>query len=151
MSKADWFLYLKPIPRTRLTHRPDDGGSKDLWNVGKLLLDYTALQPGRQPSRLLSFYRNESIRTWAYFLSFQIHSKIIFESSPIYSLGSFSFMYSDRVCIYIFNLNHTCYMSRPLYSNWFYYELLTVCGKNYPSLMSANFISSIFWYGVYLA
>jgi hypothetical protein len=24
---------------------PDDGGSKDLWNVGKLLPDYTALQP----------------------------------------------------------------------------------------------------------
>jgi hypothetical protein len=30
--------------------RPDDGGSKDLWNVGKLLPDYTALQPRRQPS-----------------------------------------------------------------------------------------------------
>jgi hypothetical protein len=29
---------------------PDDGGSKDLWNAGKLLLDYTALQPRRQPS-----------------------------------------------------------------------------------------------------
>jgi hypothetical protein len=27
-----------------------DGGSKDLWNVGKLLPDYTALQPRRQPS-----------------------------------------------------------------------------------------------------
>jgi hypothetical protein len=31
-------------------HRPDDGGSKDLWNVSKLLPDYTALQPKRQPS-----------------------------------------------------------------------------------------------------
>jgi hypothetical protein len=29
---------------------PDDGGSKALWNVGKLLPDYTALQPRRQPS-----------------------------------------------------------------------------------------------------
>jgi hypothetical protein len=29
---------------------PDDGGSKDLWNSGKLLPDYTALQPRRQPS-----------------------------------------------------------------------------------------------------
>jgi hypothetical protein len=28
----------------------DDGGSKDLWNVGKLLPDYMALQPTRQPS-----------------------------------------------------------------------------------------------------
>jgi hypothetical protein len=46
---ADWFLYLKPIPRERLTHLPDDGGSKDLWNAGKLLPHYTALQPRRQP------------------------------------------------------------------------------------------------------
>jgi hypothetical protein len=47
---ADWFLYLKLIPLTRLTHCPDYGGSKDLWNAGKLLPDYTALQPRRQPS-----------------------------------------------------------------------------------------------------
>jgi hypothetical protein len=30
--------------------RPDDGGSRDLWNVGKLVPDYTALQPRRPPS-----------------------------------------------------------------------------------------------------
>jgi hypothetical protein len=30
-----------------LTHRPDDGGSEYLWNVGKLLPDYTAQQPRR--------------------------------------------------------------------------------------------------------
>jgi hypothetical protein len=47
---ADRFLYLKPIPRARLTHRPDDGRSKVLWNTGKFLPDYTALQPIRQPS-----------------------------------------------------------------------------------------------------
>jgi hypothetical protein len=35
------------------THRPDDGGSKDFWNVGKLLPDYSALQPRRQPSSYL--------------------------------------------------------------------------------------------------
>jgi hypothetical protein len=29
---------------------PDDGGSKDLRNVGKLLPDYTVLQPRRQQS-----------------------------------------------------------------------------------------------------
>jgi hypothetical protein len=33
-----------------MSGRPDDGGSKDLWDVGKLLPDYTALQPRRQPS-----------------------------------------------------------------------------------------------------
>jgi hypothetical protein len=31
---------------------PDDGGSRNLWNVGTLLPDYTALQPRRQPSSL---------------------------------------------------------------------------------------------------
>jgi hypothetical protein len=36
---ADWVLYLGPFPNVRLTHHPDDGGSKDLWNVGKLLPD----------------------------------------------------------------------------------------------------------------
>jgi hypothetical protein len=30
--------------------RPDDGGSKYLWNVGKLLPDYTTQHPRRQPS-----------------------------------------------------------------------------------------------------
>jgi hypothetical protein len=54
---ADWFPLLEPFPRARLTHRPDDGGSKDLWNVGELLPDYTALQPRRQPS-LLSWLRH---------------------------------------------------------------------------------------------
>jgi hypothetical protein len=34
-------------------HRPDDGGSKDLWNVGKLLPDNTALQPRWQPFSIL--------------------------------------------------------------------------------------------------
>jgi hypothetical protein len=29
---------------------PDDGDRKHLWNVGKLLPDYTAQQPRRQPS-----------------------------------------------------------------------------------------------------
>jgi hypothetical protein len=34
----------------KLNHRPDDGGSKHLWNVGKLLPDYTAQQPRKQPT-----------------------------------------------------------------------------------------------------
>jgi hypothetical protein len=42
-SSGRWVLLM-------ITHRPDDGGSTDLWNVGKLLPDYTALQPRRQPS-----------------------------------------------------------------------------------------------------
>jgi hypothetical protein len=32
------------------THRPDDGGGKNLWNMGKLVPDYTALQSRRRPS-----------------------------------------------------------------------------------------------------
>jgi hypothetical protein len=37
-------------------HRPDDGGSKDLWNAGKLLPDYTVLQPRRQQSSELLLF-----------------------------------------------------------------------------------------------
>jgi hypothetical protein len=33
--------------RARLIHRPDDGGSTHLWNVGLLQRDYTALHPTR--------------------------------------------------------------------------------------------------------
>jgi hypothetical protein len=50
VTLSDRFLYLKPIPRVRLTHGPDDGGSKYLWNVGKLLPDCTAQHPRRQSS-----------------------------------------------------------------------------------------------------
>jgi hypothetical protein len=32
------------------SHRPDDGGSKHLWNVGIRPPDYTVQQPKRQPS-----------------------------------------------------------------------------------------------------
>jgi hypothetical protein len=41
---------LVEVYRRYQPHRPDDGGSKDLRNVGKLLTDYTAIQPRRQPS-----------------------------------------------------------------------------------------------------
>jgi hypothetical protein len=34
----------------RIIQRPDDGGSKGLWNFDKVLPDFTALQPRRQPS-----------------------------------------------------------------------------------------------------
>jgi hypothetical protein len=33
---------------------PDDGGSKHLRNVGKLLLDYMVQQPRRQPSTMIT-------------------------------------------------------------------------------------------------
>jgi hypothetical protein len=52
-----------------MTHRPDDGGSKDLWNVGKLLPDYTALRTHRRENlkshwvrQDLSSYVDEDIR-----------------------------------------------------------------------------------------
>jgi hypothetical protein len=50
---TDWFVYLKPIPHTQLTHHLHDRGSKYLWNTGKLLPDYMALQPRRHPSLFL--------------------------------------------------------------------------------------------------
>jgi hypothetical protein len=38
------------VPCSLVGDRPDTGGSKYLWNVGKLLPDYTALQPRWHPS-----------------------------------------------------------------------------------------------------
>jgi hypothetical protein len=44
------------FPARGFIHRPDDGGSTDLWNVGKLVPVYTALQPRRQPSSTSSMF-----------------------------------------------------------------------------------------------
>jgi hypothetical protein len=41
----------------------DDGGSKYLWNVGKILLDYTVLQPKRQPSSYSLLWEPEILPT----------------------------------------------------------------------------------------
>jgi hypothetical protein len=49
-------VYAASIIRASSTHHPDDGGSKDLWNVGKLLPDYTELQPKRQPPSKQNIY-----------------------------------------------------------------------------------------------
>jgi hypothetical protein len=38
-----------------IQHRPVDGGSKHLWNVGKILPDCTAQQPTRQQSSHSTF------------------------------------------------------------------------------------------------
>jgi hypothetical protein len=46
-------------------HRPDDGCSKYLWNVGKLLPDYTPQQPRRQVIFLWTVFRIES-SGWGY-------------------------------------------------------------------------------------
>jgi hypothetical protein len=46
-----------------LSHHPDDGGSKDFWNVGQYLPVYTVQHPRRQPSsndRMI----NELERKW---------------------------------------------------------------------------------------
>jgi hypothetical protein len=43
VSPAEAVTYLE----IKKYDRPDGGGSEDLWNVGKLLPDYTALQPRR--------------------------------------------------------------------------------------------------------
>jgi hypothetical protein len=39
-----------------MSDRPDDGGSKALRNVGKLLPDYTVLQPRREPSSICKLH-----------------------------------------------------------------------------------------------
>jgi hypothetical protein len=47
-----------------LHHQGDDGGSKDLWNVGKLLPDYMALQHRRQPSSYSPPWEPQILNMW---------------------------------------------------------------------------------------
>jgi hypothetical protein len=48
----------------RPLNRPDDGGSTDLWNVGKLIPVYTALQPRRQPSSYSPPWEPHVVLNW---------------------------------------------------------------------------------------
>jgi hypothetical protein len=65
-----------------LRHQGDgDGGSKDLWNVGKFLSDYTALQPRRQPS---------SIGGCLYFVLFTFLRSVILTNSQTCEEGRLS-------------------------------------------------------------
>jgi hypothetical protein len=80
---ADWVLYLGPFPNTRLTHRPDDGGSKDLWNVGTLLPDYTVLQPRRQPSSNWPVVCHTSFVTFLVQWSYYWHFKTVWENACV--------------------------------------------------------------------
>jgi hypothetical protein len=45
----------------------DDGGSRDLWNVGKLIPDYMALQSRRQPSLYLLLWKPQILQCWPMF------------------------------------------------------------------------------------
>jgi hypothetical protein len=70
---------------------PDDGGSKYLWNVGKLLPHNAALQPRRQPSLQYPcepYFRN-NLRTFFTFFSLVL--------SCVFSVGPQS-SYSCRFC-----------------------------------------------------
>jgi hypothetical protein len=47
------------LPQSSVIHRPDDGGNKHLWNVGKFLPDNMAQRPRRQPSSYSSPWEPE--------------------------------------------------------------------------------------------
>jgi hypothetical protein len=61
-TKMAVFWVVAPCSLVEIYHsfrgddRLDDGGSKDLWNVGKFLPDYTVLQSRRQPSSVTSLF-----------------------------------------------------------------------------------------------
>jgi hypothetical protein len=64
-----------------VTHRPDDGGSKYLWNVGKLLPDYTPLQPRRQPSSYSPPWESEILLTLLFICDYMsAHGRISFNT-----------------------------------------------------------------------
>jgi hypothetical protein len=52
-------LYVTRPFRAQLTHRPDDEGSKLLWNIYQYLPDYMVHHPRRQPSSYLLLWEHE--------------------------------------------------------------------------------------------
>jgi hypothetical protein len=81
-------VYLRSI--IRATHRPSDGGSKHLWNVGKPLPDYMAQQPRRQPSSI-QLNVSEHVRLSTGYVTLHFDSvKMIF-----YSLNLKSHLWSN--------------------------------------------------------
>jgi hypothetical protein len=81
-----------------LHHRPNDRGSKHIWNVGKLLQDYTALQPRRQPPSLLYWQEADT--------------KILFWATRVQSSG--------KTCVCISRVSWPCYMLGPSYTRLYH-------------------------------
>jgi hypothetical protein len=59
---------LVEVYRHFTTYRPDDGGSKHLWNVGKLLPDYTAQHPRRHSFSYLPPWEPEILPNVIFFI-----------------------------------------------------------------------------------
>jgi hypothetical protein len=59
MEEGDHSICWRTRGQNCFCHRPNDGGSKHLWNIGKLLPDYMVLQPRRQPSSYLPHWEPE--------------------------------------------------------------------------------------------
>jgi hypothetical protein len=62
------FWVVAPCSLVEVYRFHHDGGSKDLWNVGKLLPDYTALQPRRHFIFVLQILKFMYIYMWNKFL-----------------------------------------------------------------------------------
>jgi hypothetical protein len=68
LPKITLHVFWAVAPRSLVKiHRPDDGGSKHLWNVSKLLPDYTAQQPRRQPSSYSTPWEPKISLIWVVF------------------------------------------------------------------------------------
>jgi hypothetical protein len=64
--------------------RQDDGDSKDLWNVGKTIPDYTVLQPRRQPSSYSPPWKPQILLNDA---SFHIEQCFYFDVQAVWDVG----------------------------------------------------------------
>jgi hypothetical protein len=53
-----------------------DGGNKDLWNVGKLLPDYTALQPRRKPSSYSSPWEPQILNGYLFHIFLLVQDRV---------------------------------------------------------------------------
>jgi hypothetical protein len=102
-----------------MSHRPDDGGSKVLWNAGKFLPDYTALKPRRQPSSYQP--------PWGPQILLRI-SLVICQTTCI-GTALFSNSNTDQACIFSFEV-FSHFNATQLHSEWLIfwnYSMISFC------------------------
>jgi hypothetical protein len=80
------------INRSQFIHRPEDGGSTHLWNVG-ILPDYTALYPRRLPSPYLPLWQPKISLSIFYFIIITILSPPLLVL--MHRLSSYYFLFED--------------------------------------------------------
>jgi hypothetical protein len=119
-----------------VTHHSGDGGSKYLWNISKLLPDYTALQPRRQPysilispwtSLLMQLMKQKS---WSIL---HLHRVIVYQKNVMMTTGLNMLLWYcniNNTWLVVYIEKHTVGIDRQYIHNWMLVcKVLYLCFK----------------------